>query len=180
MIVHVRCADCRGLLVVFGPNGSRAHGDGPPGHHRASPARSALPAPTTARYRVVFDSTWSASTYPTDFPDTAHYSGLIGGTHGPSVSFWAEGSVASEGIRQMAERGRKSPLDAEVQQAISAGLAEHLLSGPELDMTPSSASMEFDISRTFPLVTLVSMIAPTPTGSSACRPGAVSKQPVAR
>ena len=126
------------------------------------PPPSPPPTPTTARYRVVFDSTWSASTHPTDFPTTAHYSGLIGSTHGPSVSFWAEGSVASEGIRQMAERGSKSPLDAEVQQAIAAGLAEHVLSGPDLDVTPASASMEFDVSRAFPMVTLVSMIAPSP------------------
>jgi hypothetical protein len=111
---------------------------------------------------VVFDSTWSAETHPTDFPSTAHYSGLIGGTHGSAGSFWEEGSVATEGIRQMAERGRKSPLDADVQQAIAGGLAEHLLSGPELDVTPGSASLEFDVSQGFPLVTLVSMIAPSP------------------
>jgi hypothetical protein len=78
------------------------------------------------------------------------------------VSFWQEGSLASEGIRQMAERGRKTPLDAEVQQAIAIGLAQHLLSGPELDTTPGSASMEFDVSQAFPLVTLVTMIAPSP------------------
>ena len=132
----------------------------------ATPAPPSPPTapqpPATARYRVVFDSTWSAATHPTDFPATAHYSGLIGGTHGASVSFWVEGSIASEGIRQMAERGRKSPLDTEVQQAIAAGLAQHLLSGPELDTTPDSATMEFEVSQSFPLVTLVSMIAPSP------------------
>jgi hypothetical protein len=126
------------------------------------PAPPGPPAPATARYRVVFDSTWSAETHPTDFPSTAHYSGLIGGTHGSSVTFWAEGTPASEGIRQMSERGRKSPLDAEVQQAIAAGLAERLLSGPDLDVTPGSASIEFDVSQGFPLVTLVTMIAPSP------------------
>ena len=110
----------------------------------------------------MFESTWSAATHPTDFPDTAHYSGLIGGTHGSAVSFWAEGSAATEGIRQMSERGRKSPLDAEVQQAIAAGLAEHVLSGPDLDVTPGLASLDFDVSQGFPLVTLVTMIAPSP------------------
>jgi hypothetical protein len=70
--------------------------------------------------------------------------------------------LASDGIKDMAERGRKTPLDTEVQQAIAAGLAEHLLSGPDLDFSPGSASMEFDVSQTFPLVTLVTMIAPSP------------------
>jgi hypothetical protein len=110
----------------------------------------------------VFASTWSSSTHPTDFPDTAHYSDLIGGTHSSAVSFWQEGSLATDGIRQMAERGRKMPLEMEVQQAIAIGLAEHVLSGPDLDVTPGSASMEFDVSQTFPLVTLVTMIAPSP------------------
>ena len=132
----------------------------------ASPAPPTPPAPTpaaaTARYRVVFDSTWSAVTHVSDFPDTAHYSGLIGGTHSSAASFWQEGSLATEGIRQMSERGRKTPLDTEVQQAITAGLAQHLLSGPDLGVTPGSASMEFEISQGFPLVTLVTMIAPSP------------------
>jgi hypothetical protein len=121
------------------------------------------PAPATARYRVVFESTWSAATHPTDFPaDDPHYSGLIGGTHKSSVTFWEEGAAASDGIKDMAERGRKTPLDMEVLQATTAGHAEHLLSGPDLDVSPGSASMEFDVSQAFPLVTLVTMIAPSP------------------
>ena len=61
----------------------------------------------------------------------------------------------------MAERGRKSPLDTEVQQAIAAGLAEHLLSGPELDVTPSPRAWS-STSRERSSVTLVSMIALSP------------------
>lgn len=121
------------------------------------------PAPATARYRVVFESTWSAATHPTDFPaDDPHFSGLIGGTHKSSVTFWQEGALASDGIKDMAERGRKTPLDSEVQQAITGGHAEHLLSGPDVDFSPGSASLEFDISQAFPLVSLVAMIAPSP------------------
>lgn len=62
----------------------------------------------------------------------------------------------------MAERGSKSPLDAEIMQAIGAGTAQHLLSGPHLSGSPGSASMEFDISQRFPLVTLLTMVAPSP------------------
>lgn len=118
--------------------------------------------PQTAHYVVVFDATWSASSQPVDFPDTAHFSGLVGGTHGPAVRFWTAGALATEGIRRMAERGSKSPLDQEVNDAIAAGTAEFLLSGPNLASSPLSTSMELDISQTFPLVTLVSMIAPSP------------------
>jgi hypothetical protein len=116
----------------------------------------------TATFEVVFESTWAASSHPTDFPADAHYSGLIGGTHRDTVTFWREGSPASEGIRRMAERGGKSPLDAEVMQAIAAGDAEFVLSGEALASTPGSVSLRFDVSRDFPLVTLVTMVAPSP------------------
>lgn len=126
------------------------------------PAPTPEPAPAQARYRVTFESTWSASSHPTDFPDTAHYSGLIGGTHTAGATFWQAGAAASEGIQLMAERGRKTPLDMEVMNAIAAGTAEFVLSGPALDVSPGTTSMEFDVSQSFPLVTLVTMVAPSP------------------
>jgi hypothetical protein len=119
-------------------------------------------APATARFEVTFDSTWSAMTHPTDFPGNAHFSGLIGGTHASTVTFWRDGQLASEGIQQMAERGSKSPLSSEVQGAIDGGTAEFVLSGGALNTSPGSISMEFDISQRFPLVTLVTMVAPSP------------------
>ncbi|MEO7193073.1 MAG: spondin domain-containing protein [Vicinamibacterales bacterium] len=119
-------------------------------------------APATARYTVVFDSTWSAGSHPVDFPASAHYSGLIGGTHASAVDFWREGGLATEGIRRMAERGSKQPLDDEVNRAIGAGTAQYLLSGPALGTSPARTSMGFETSQAFPLVTLVTMVAPSP------------------
>lgn len=130
-----------------------------------APLPSPTPAPVPdpiAQYRVTFSSTWSEQSHPVDWPDNAHYSGLIGGTHNNRVVFWQDGQLASEGIRAMAERGRKSPLDLEVMSAITAGNAQHVLSGPDLDTSPASVAMEFEISLGFPLVTLVTMVAPSP------------------
>lgn len=124
-----------------------------------SPVASAAPR---ARYRVTFDATWSAATHPGGVPRVPHFSGLIGATHRAGQQFWSEGAFASEGIRAMAERGRKTPLDQEVQAAIAAGHAEHLLSGDAVDLTPGSATLEFEIGRDHPLVTLVTMVAPSP------------------
>jgi hypothetical protein len=114
------------------------------------------------RYEVVFESTWHRGSHPSDFPDDAHYSGLIGGTHRSSVSFWREGALASEGVRRMAERGAKSPLDLEVAAAMASGDAGSVLSGGSLGSTPGSVRLEFEMSRDFPLVTLVTMVAPSP------------------
>ena len=49
-----------------------------------------------AEYAVRFDSTWSDASHPAlDFPNTAHFSGLVGGTHDNSVSFWQSGGLAN-------------------------------------------------------------------------------------
>jgi len=117
---------------------------------------------STAAYTVLFDATWSASTHPTDFPSNAHFSGLIGGTHTATVAFWSAGQLASPGIKNMAETGNKSPLNSEINAAISAGTAQYLLSGGGIAISPGSVSLSFQISTTHPLVTLVSMIAPSP------------------
>ena len=84
--------------------------------------------PGSTSYVVVFESIWSAGTHPASFPAGPHFSGLIGGTHGDSVTFWAEGALASYGIKQMAELGSKTPLDFEVEAAILGGTADGLLS----------------------------------------------------
>ena len=128
----------------------------------ASPSPPTAAAPTTARYRVTFQATWSGTTHPVDFPSNAHLSPLVGGTHNASATFWSEGTLASTGIKDMSERGRTTPLDQEVGAAIAAGTAEHLLLGGGIETSPGLVSLEFEMSQIYPLVTLVSMIAPSP------------------
>ncbi len=116
----------------------------------------------TAEYQVTFESTWSAQTHPLDFPSGAHFSGLIGGTHNDKVSFWQVGSLASQGIQDMAELGSKTALTQEVQAASVAGTANAVLSGGGISPSPGSVSLTFNVDEAFPLVTLVSMLAPSP------------------
>jgi hypothetical protein len=92
-------------------------------------APSGDPAAATARYRVTFQSTWSAASHPIDFPSSAHFSSLVGGTHNGQVSFWREGAPATNGIKDMAERGLTSTLAAEINAAIAARTAEHVFTG---------------------------------------------------
>lgn len=115
--------------------------------------------PPPARYTVTFTATWSAATH--EVPSDPHFSPLIGGTHNSMVSFWREGALATRGITDMAERGRSSPLDTEIQTAIDAGTAQHILRGSGIG-SPDATSLQFDISADFPLVTLVTMVAPSP------------------
>jgi len=118
----------------------------------------------TAQYRVTFDATWSSSTHPAAFPSGAHWSGLVGGVHNDQVHFWREGETASLGIQNMAERGIQSTLVSEINPAIAAGNAQFTLNGGGIGGSPGSVSLTFPQSmrRDFPMVTLVSMIAPSP------------------
>jgi hypothetical protein len=136
----------------------------PAGPTPVVPTPTPAPTPTaaTARYQVTFESAWSRATHPTDFPSTAHFSRLVGGTHSSRVRFWQPGGQASQGIKDMAERGRTSPLDSEVQAAIAAGTAYGVILGGAIDRVPGEATAEFEIGREHPLVTLVSMVAPSP------------------
>lgn len=119
-------------------------------------------APSWADYTVTFDATWSAATHPQSFPGNPHFSGLIGGTHHDGVAFWADGALASTGIKQMAEWGSKSALTAEVNAAIGAGQAGVVISGGGIGTSPGQVAVSFTISPEFPLVTLTSMVAPSP------------------
>jgi len=143
-----------------------ACGGGSDGGTTPSPVPTPTPVPVpsepTARYRVTFDGTWTAATHPTNAPGNPHFSGLIGGTHSDGVVFWEPGGTASPGIEAMAEEGSTSPLDAEILAAIDAGTAEGLIEGGGINPSPGTVSVEFQVGRDFPLVTLVSMIAPSP------------------
>lgn len=62
----------------------------------------------------------------------------------------------------MAETGSKSPLTNEIQVAIQAGWADALISGGGIGNSPGNVSVEFTANATHPLLSLVSMIAPSP------------------
>jgi hypothetical protein len=127
-----------------------------------TPTPEPTPSAALARYRVTFDATWSAATHPVEFPANPHFSPLIGGTHSDRATFWEPGGLASAGIEAMAEQGQTSPLDAEIEAAIAAGTAQGLIRAGGINPSPGSVSVEFQIGREQPHVTLVSMIAPSP------------------
>lgn len=117
---------------------------------------------SSASYRVDFVSVWSGDNFPVNFPSNAHFSGLVGATHNEQIIFWQAGQLATPGIESVAETGNKAAFINEIETAKTAGLAEYLLSGDGISSSPSMVSLEFDINENHPLVTLVSMLAPSP------------------
>ena len=116
----------------------------------------------TATYQVEFRTTWSKKKHPVNFPSNPHFSGLIGTTHNDQLELWARGKRASDGMEEMAESGDQSGLKQEITKARKAGKAKTVMSGSPKFGSPMKTSLNFTIDKNFPLVTLVSMIAPSP------------------
>ncbi len=117
---------------------------------------------TAAEYEVTFDGTWSSVTHPSAFPSGAHFSPLIGGTHNDLYQVWQPGGIASPGIEIMAETGSIGTLITEIQAAIAAGTAGEFVTGPGLPVSPGQAVTTFTVTDAFPLISLTTMVAPSP------------------
>ena len=116
-----------------------------------------------AKYRVTFHGDWLEIDFPTHFPPTPHFSGLVGATHSSDISFWGVHRAATEGIESMAENGSKSAFKREIKRARDEEKAEfYITDGRSSFSAAATSSIEFDISTRFPLVTVVSMVAPSP------------------
>jgi len=111
-------------------------------------------------YDVVFNAAWSAATHPMDFPPNPHFSTVIGASHTNQWRMFQVGGIATQGIENMAEMGATGTLAAEIAGAGPA--ANAILPGIGLATSPSSLSFSFSTTVSHPLVSVVSMIAPSP------------------
>jgi len=119
-----------------------------------------------ATYSVTFNSNWSNTTHPhpTDnFPVNAHWSDLVGATHNSNILFFENGQNASSGIENMAELGNNTVLFSEINTAIDNGFSNQIIDGDDLPTSLGTIFIGNIITpEEFPLLTLVSMIAPSP------------------
>ena len=115
----------------------------------------------SATYRVTFEGKFTASALASgvSVPSGEHFTTLIGAVHNDSVTFWSSGGTASAGIESMAEVGGTSALKSEINASSNAlaVIEKSLPSGG----TPT-ATVDFTVTTAHPLVTLLSMIAPSP------------------
>ena len=123
-------------------------------------ALSALPAaPQAITYQVKFEGNWTTASTPGGVVGGAHFTTLIGGVHGSGVSFWGAGEQASPGVEGVAELGSTGTFRSEVQGS------SHTLSVIQQGVSSTgtgTATFNIDVTRTHPLVTLLSMIGPSP------------------
>jgi len=86
----------------------------------------------------------------------------VGALHNEQVIFWEAGQLATDGIEVMAETGGTAAFQTEINNAIASGYASTLISEGGIAESPDSFSFEFDIDTANPLVTLTTMVAPSP------------------
>ncbi len=120
-------------------------------------------AQSEARYTITFNSSWNDTDHGT-LPGNAHWSDLVGATHNSSITFWELGGLASAGIEDVAELGSNNNFSTEVSNAISNSTADQWLqAGFSPFAAISSATLSnVVVSSNYPLLTLASMVAPSP------------------
>ncbi|PRD38259.1 UNVERIFIED_CONTAM: Spondin-1 [Trichonephila clavipes] len=75
-----------------------------------------------AKYELTFEGLWSRHTHPKDFPVNewlTHFSDIIGASHTGDFRMWEYGGYASEGVKEVAERGITKRLESELKTEVS-------------------------------------------------------------
>ena len=116
----------------------------------------------SAAYRVTFEGKFTASALASgvSVPSNEHFTTLIGAVHNGNVTFWSSGGTASAGIESMAEVGGTGALKSEITAAMLNALAvieQSIASGGT-----ATATVDITLTTDHPLVTLTSMVAPSP------------------
>jgi hypothetical protein len=137
----------------------------------AAAALGSAPPPASAEsgadYVVTVTGLWTADRFPLEYPaagllSAPHFSGVIGASHNGKFDLFREGALPGAGLERLSEEGKHSPLDGEIKAAIAAGTAGALFeTGPIKDFNDTATSL-VHVTRAFPQVSAVAMIAPSP------------------
>jgi len=120
-------------------------------------------------YELTFDALWSATEHPTNFPagiwpdvpSAPHYSPIIGASHKEVMTIWENDAMAIEGVENVAETGNRMVLEEMIDgspNVLSKILHPAGFASPDVTVGP----LTFDVSDEYPLVSFVTMIAPSP------------------
>ena len=114
-------------------------------------------------YTITFNATWDATTHPSqDFPDDPHFSPMVGLVHQTPNQLFELGSFASPGIKLMAETGNPTTLISEGEDLINKKTAHHVFRAGAAFDSPGQDEVTIKVHKDFSLVSVTSMIAPSP------------------
>jgi hypothetical protein len=115
-----------------------------------------------AEYMVTFNMNWNSTDFPTDYPSNDHFSRLIGWSHDSTQTLFKVGTLASAGIKNMAETGGTSPLDTEFADLIDEEKGFNYFIGSSLGSGTGNIVLNVEVTKEYPSITLATMIAPSP------------------
>ena len=113
-------------------------------------------------YKVTFEFNWNNKEFPIDYPSNAHFSKLIGWSHTSTNNFFLIETMASEGIKDMAELGATSTLENELNEKIANGDGLDFVIGENLSGGVGEITVDIIVNKENSSVTLATMIAPSP------------------
>lgn len=116
----------------------------------------------SAEYTIVVKSRWTKAEHPFEWPAAAHFSGIIGAAHTPGYSIFNIGTPPTPGLENLSEEGKHTPLDNEIRAAIAASTAGSLFESGPLRNFADSIMTTAKVNDSFPLISLVMMVAPSP------------------
>ena len=114
---------------------------------------------SSATYTVTFQGNWTIASTPGGVVAGAHFTTLIGAIHNDMVTFWESGGTATPGVENVAELGLTGTFKSEINANSNAiSVIEKSVSGGGT----GSATFDITLTNEHPLVTLLSMIGPSP------------------
>lgn len=127
-------------------------------------SQSSALAQDSAMYAFEYNSEWSKLTHPINFPSgNPHMTTTVGATHTDAISIWSDGGIATEGLEEVAERGTRTIINEEIQSLIdNSGQVDQLITLSRIPFSPGISNSSFSINADYPLLSLISMIAPSP------------------
>ena len=115
----------------------------------------------TATYTVTFEGLWTVDDITDAFmPGGAHFTQVIGATHNSDTTIWASGGMASRGVENVAELGVVNILVQEIGRDTDADVV--VRAGTSNNAPTQTVSGTFTATASHPLVSVLSMIAPSP------------------
>ena len=133
----------------------------PPANFRLSSTDNGptVRAQSSITYTVTFQGNWTTASTPGGVVGGAHFTTLIGAIHNDMVTFWESGGTATAGVEGVAELGSTGTFRSEINANSNAvSVIQQGVSGGGT----GSATFEITLTHEHPLVTLLSMIGPSP------------------
>lgn len=113
-------------------------------------------------YRVTVQTYWSREKFPKHYPDwrpNAQFSKVVGRTHNQNYVLWRLGTIASDGLKDLAENSKSELLDSETQGR--GGVFDEFLV-PAIQKGVGRSEATFFADGNHSKVSLVSRIVPSP------------------